>query len=169
MKLNSKGFTLVELLAVIVIIAILGFIAIPGVMSNINVSRDASYNIMISNIVTASQSLYEEIEYNGSKLYKYDNNGKKEIITIDPLTESSPKIEINLQTLVSNGFISGSNNDCTGDDCDNKNKKILLNPKTKKDIGYCKIIIYKNGNEYKVDNIDIDSTCPSEYKKEVKQ
>lgn len=165
MKLNSKGFTLVELLAVIVIIAILGIIAIPGVMSNINDSRDASYNIMISNIVTASQSLYEEIEYNGSKLYKYDNNGKKEII----ITKSSSKIEINLQTLVSNGFISGSNNDCTGDDCDNKNKKILLNPKTKKDIGYCKIIIYKNGNEYKVDNIDIDSTCPSEYKKEVKQ
>ena len=44
MKLNSKGFTLVELLAVIVIIAILGIIAIPGVMSNINDSRDASYD-----------------------------------------------------------------------------------------------------------------------------
>ena len=45
---------------------------------------------------------------------------------------------------------------------------IPVNPKTKKDIGYCKIRIYKNGNEYKVYNIDIDSTCPSEYKKEVK-
>ena len=33
MKINSKGFTLVELLAVLAIIAIIGMIAIPNVIS----------------------------------------------------------------------------------------------------------------------------------------
>lgn len=165
MNLNNKGFTLVEVLAVIAIIAILGTIAIPGVLSVINTGKKSSYNIMISNIVTASQSLYEELEF-GSILYNYDNNGKGEELEI-----TDQEVTINLQTLVSNGFLKGTNNDNMEV---NKNRKILLNPDTKVDIGECKILVRKIINnddktEYKVVSspLETDSKCPGEYKKEV--
>ena len=123
MKLNNKGFTLIEILAVIVILSLLAGIAIPSVLSSINTSKDASYDIMISNIVTASGSLYEEIRYNGSGLYKYNLDGTHtELIVL----ANDDSISINLQTLVSNGFLNGSNNDCDDVSCTNQNKKILL-------------------------------------------
>lgn len=171
MRLGNKGFTLVEVLAVIVIIAVLGGIAIPGVLSSINTSKDASYNIMISNIVSASQSLYEEVD-SGIELYQYTSGGKD---TDNNVTINSNSISTNLQTLVSNGFLAGSNNDCSGTGC-NENKKILLEPKSKKDIGDCEIIITKtntNGKiSYEVSNPDPNTNtnpdCPTSYGKEVK-
>ena len=59
--MNNKGFTLIELLAVIVIISILGGIAAVEVISTINSSKNAAYNIMVNNIVTASKTLYDEV------------------------------------------------------------------------------------------------------------
>ena len=172
MRLGNKGFTLVEVLAVIVIIAVLGGIAIPGVLSSINTSKDASYNIMISNIVSASQSLYEEVD-SGIELYQYTTSGGKRPnkVTISN-SGSSNYISTNLQTLVSNGFLAGSNNDCSVDSCSNKNKKILLDPKSKKDIGACEIKITRENNgdkvDYKVSKIGSNTDCPTSYEKEVK-
>lgn len=168
MRINNKGFTLVEVLAVIVIIAILGFIAVPNVLSTINVGKNKSYDIMISNIVTASESLYQEVEYGGGELYKYGNDG----ITNNPISINNNNIEVNLQTLVSNGFLEGTNNNCTT--CSNKNEKILLDPRTKEDIGYCNINITKktkkteNNVSYVVAKNDLNVKCPSIYEKEVK-
>ena len=172
MKLNNKGFTLIEVLAVIVILSLLAGIAIPSVLSSINTSKEASYDIMISNIVTASSSLYEEIEYNNSILYEFNSSGS----TSNEIKIVSSSVSINLQTLVSNGFLNGSNNDCNDAGCTNQNKKVLLDPKSKKDIGDCEIIITKtntNGKiSYEVSNPDPNTNtnpdCPSKYKKEVK-
>lgn len=168
MKLNNKGFTLIEVLAVIVIIAILGGIAIPSVLSSINTSKDASYDIMISNIITASSSLYEEIEYDNSILYEFDLTGS----TSNEIKIVSDSISVNLQTLVSNGFLTGSNNDCSDASCTNQNNKVLLDPSSKNDIGHCKIKITKKNTSgkvsYEVTKNDTASECPSEYKKEVK-
>lgn len=164
MKLNNKGFTLIEILAAIVILALLAGIAIPSVLSSINTSKDTSYNMMVSNIVTASGSLYEEIKYNNSTLYKYEKTGK----TSNKIEITEGSISINLQTLVSNGFLNGSNNDCNDAGCTNQNKKVLLDPKSKNDIGDCNIKISKNGSKYKVEKNDNNTDCPSVYKKEVK-
>lgn len=168
MKLNNKGFTLVEVLAVIAIIALLGAIAIPGVISSINTSKESSYNIMISNIVTSSQSLYEEVSF-GNTIYKYDSNG----ITSNKVKIESNKITTNLQTLVSNGFLSGAGvEDEEGSSESGINSKIL-DPNTKEDIGSCEIVITKettnNKTEYTVEPVsNSDEKCPTEYKKEVR-
>lgn len=172
MNLNNKGFTLIEILAVIVIIALLGMIAIPSIFSTIDTGKNSSNRIMISNIVTASQLIYEEIE-NGNKLYQYNKDGiTNNLVAFEKDATGNKKSEIktNLQTLVSNGFLVGTNNDSTGS---NKNKKNLVDPKTKEDIGYCNILIKKENNsgnvKYTVTNIstttdDPNSICPSNYK-----
>ena len=128
-KLNNKGFTLIEVLAVIAIIAILGLIAVPGVLNSINNGKKSSYNIMISNIKTASQSLYEEVNYMNGKVYTYDNSGTK---TATPVEITNSSITVNLQTLVSNGYLKGTISEKEGE-----KKLILTNPVDGKNIGSC--------------------------------
>lgn len=158
MKIDNKGFTLVEVLAVIAIITILGIIAVPNVISTIQKSRTASDNLLISNIHSASISLYEELG-TGIVLYHYsfEETGvtKKGDIDID----SDSFIEVNLQTLVSNGFLSGTNSD---------KGKVILNSKNE-NIGNCNIKITKQTDDangkitYKVEtgnNDNITVSCP---------
>ena len=168
MKLNNKGFTLVEVLAVVVILTILGGVAIVGVLSSINSSKEASYKIMTKNIVVASQMMYEETSNKGimnnslSKTYEYNELGQTEIeINFVSIYDENNQIKnnvirTNLQTLVSNGYLDGINNyteDCNDENCkENSNKKIILNPKESKDIGECNIVIYKEANSIIVKN-----------------
>ena len=146
MKLNNKGFTLIEVLAVIVIIAIIGGIAIPNVLSTINNSKDVAEKIMIENIKIAAQQLYEEVEFAGTtpgtELYNYKEDGTKD--TIIKIHDNT--ITVNLQTLVSNGFLKVTSED---------NKKIIKNPKTGENIGECQIIITKE--------VDKDSNYKTTY------
>lgn len=164
MKLNNRGFTLVEVLVVVVILAVIGGIAVKSVLSTINTSKDVSYKIMVKNIKSASKIMYEEVDNNSIissdyVLYNYNNNG----VTSNNIIISNNSISTNLQTLVSNGFLDGSNNECKEDSCTNKNKKIILNPNSKVDIGFCIIKITKNNNNYTISNeSDTDSNCPSD-------
>ena len=162
MKLNNKGFTLVEVLAVVVIIGVVGGIAVVGVLSSINSGKEASYKLMISDIVVACGVLYEEVEF-GNNVYKYDTNGS----TSNKIGKNDNVININLQTLVSNGYLSGSENKIKGDGA-NHNKRIIIDPKTKEDIGNCEISIERKDGTYFVKNISSGDNCPSEYVKEVK-
>ena len=45
MNLNNKGFTLVEVLTVMVLITILGVIAVPNVLDTINNSKDKTLKV----------------------------------------------------------------------------------------------------------------------------
>lgn len=168
MKLDNKGFTLVEVLAVVVIIGILGGVAITGVLSAINTSKDASYNMMISDVVTASESMYNEVDFSDTdgSVFQYNNGGNTGI----KIVISSNTINTNLQTLVSNGFLSGEENG--NKEGSNKNNRIILNPKTRTDIGDCEITITKivenNTTTYEVKSKSSDSKCPTSYEKQVK-
>lgn len=165
-KLNNKGFTLVEVIAVVVLIAVLGMIAVPNILGTINKSKESSYDILVEDIVIASQQLFEEIEYNNSKIKKYDSGGKtNEDISINIDEDSQKYITVNLQTLVSNGLLAGSNNPDEGAG----NKKIVVNPKDKKDIGECEIKItkivdsdYKTSYKILTDDGANGGSCPTE-------
>lgn len=158
MKLNNRGFTLVEVLAIIVILGIIAGIAAPNVLSTINNSKEKSYDIMIKNIVTASKSLYQEVEY-GGEIHKYTIDEEEEEETTETNTDETNTdediiideekdkvkidnntITINLQTLVSNGFLSGTCHNNKEENC----KKTIINPITGNDIGTCNIKIAKN-------------------------
>ena len=57
--MNRKGFTLIELLAVIILIALIAVLIVPNIIDTSNKGKQASYDILIKNIVTASKSYYE--------------------------------------------------------------------------------------------------------------
>ena len=61
----KKGFTLVELLAVIVILAILVFYAIPNVFKSMRDSRMETFKIEAGNIIEAANTYYAKEVMNG--------------------------------------------------------------------------------------------------------
>ena len=58
-KLNKKGFTLVELLAVIVVLAIIMVLTVPSVLSSMNSARQSSFLIYAGKMLEAAQSTYQ--------------------------------------------------------------------------------------------------------------
>lgn len=164
MRLNNKGFTLVELLAAVVIITLLMVIVVPSALHSLNTGKDKSYEILVKNIVIASKELYEEVYGNellgvtvtdDSGLFKYNSDGTKsnenEKITFNEKDESGkPKsgknnsITVNLQTLVSNGFLTGTNETVSN----GITHKVILNPNTnpKANMGGCIITITRSGS-----------------------
>lgn len=55
---KKNGFTLVELLAVIVVLAIIMIIAIPSVLDVMNSARKSSFVLYVDKVVTAVQTQY---------------------------------------------------------------------------------------------------------------
>lgn len=96
--MNNKGLTLVELLAVIVIIAILG-----GITA-------LSYNYIITKGKNGVYTNYESNLIGGAELYLIDN--------IDKLPSENSKISITYQTLKDNNYIDEFK-DPNGKDCSN--------------------------------------------------
>lgn len=91
-KLNKKGFTLVELLVVIVILAVIMSIAIPSVTSSIERSKDKQKKAKIELIISAAE-LYADSHKNtftaGSDVTV------KELITKGLLTKEEAKDPFN--------------------------------------------------------------------------
>ena len=86
MKMNKgKGFTLVELLAVIVVLAIVLIVAVPGVLSVINQSKQKSYDMQLEMIKEAGR-LYVT-ERGKSITWKNDGTNKVSAISLKQLQE----------------------------------------------------------------------------------
>lgn len=127
--MNKKGFTLVELLAVIVVIAIIAVIIAPNVIKLFNKSKDKSYDILINNIRTAGENYYQECEYGDlSNTSKYGEL---------KCTINNNATTVSLGKLVELGILkaSGNNNSIT-------------NPKNSKNISNCNITITKVVGEH---------------------
>ena len=67
MKKSSKGFTLVELLAVIVILAIIMIIAIPAVLETLDAARRKAFIEYVNKVSSLSQKQLSEDQMLGSK------------------------------------------------------------------------------------------------------
>lgn len=72
-KINRKGFTLIEVLAAVVILGILAVISIPAVTKNISSSKDKVFFSNVSNVVSDLKK--EKVLSNTDKcIFQSDNN-----------------------------------------------------------------------------------------------
>lgn len=90
-KINGKGFSLVELLGVIVILGILSGVAVIAVSRYLNKSREQSYEIMEESIYSAAQNyVLDSIdEFSGSKTVNIEK--LVEDGYLDPLVDPAKK------------------------------------------------------------------------------
>lgn len=82
MKINKKGFTLIELIAAIAILGIMSGIAVAAVSTILKNSREEYYKSLRSTIVMAAKSYYAD---HRSMLPK---TGKTRKITVQKLVET---------------------------------------------------------------------------------
>ena len=138
--MNRKGFTLIELLAVIILIALIAVLIVPNVLDTMTKSKEASYQLLLKNIVTSAKTYYEECEYgdlsNSTKYGSYACQINNNTITTT------------LGTLANTGMLTISDVDS-----EDKDKKVVLDPRdTKKDMSACQIKIIKVKSNVTDDN-----------------
>ena len=75
MNINKKGFTLVELLAVIVILAVLILLALPAVLRTMERARDRAFITEANTIIRAAETARAEHEMTATFLDCYQLTG----------------------------------------------------------------------------------------------
>ncbi|MBO5138853.1 MAG: prepilin-type N-terminal cleavage/methylation domain-containing protein [Bacilli bacterium] len=106
--MNKKGLTIVELLAVLVVIGLMAVVIFPVITGNINDSQNKTNEIQKASIKEAAES------------YVADNVGLNIFLNKD--TE-----EITLNTLIEDGYLTGNySNPKTGKDYDLINSKVTI-------------------------------------------
>lgn len=131
--MNAKGFTLVELLAIIVIIAVVMIIAAPNMTRQIKKSEEENQSVLNRNIENASK-LY------AAKYYAND---------LIKLTSSGDSIKFTLDDLEKDGLINLDDNECKEKDALTiKTQEIIISLKDDK-INYNYDNLKSLGNCYK--------------------
>ena len=69
--MNKKGFTLVELLAVIVVLAIIMIIAVPSVMESMNSARKNAFKIYAQKVLNTAQTKHQASVLTGTNTATY--------------------------------------------------------------------------------------------------
>jgi len=97
---NEKGMTLIELLAVIIIIAIILAIAIPIIANVIGQSRDRADVSEALNIISAAKLKYAQDKSTGNQTYKITSNTNDldGYIDLKVNTNTTIKVSVNNNT-----------------------------------------------------------------------
>lgn len=139
--MNRKGFTLVELLATLVVLAIVASIAGFSIVNIMRSAKEKNYALLVSNVKEAAETYYQECKYMSDK------------ITCRAADDGGYNISLN--ELITYGFLSGNG---TGN-----NKNTLKNPKDDIDIGGCSINVKVVDNMVVVTAVNPTGSCPTSY------
>lgn len=136
--MNKKGFTLVELLAVLVLISLLMGLAIPGINRISNNMKKKSYNQKIKLIESAAE------------LWGQDNKTRLQTTKCNIDVNEVPCYKIEIEELLSENYL----------DSDNNSGK-YANPKNDEDMKDCIVFVYKQNKRVyaKFDNGSDSSAC----------
>ena len=124
MKLNNKGFTLIEVLAVVVILSVLAAIMVPSVNYIINQNKENNYENLKNSIISAAKIYLSDNRYEISIDKLCSNNTEKiNIISINRNEITDSKLPI--KWLVDSKSLS-TNSDGDIINPSDKNKKLNL-------------------------------------------
>ena len=120
MKLNYKGFTLVELLAVIAIMGMLAVIMVPTISGVIEENKTNNLKNLENSIKSSARAYISDNRYEIKLDNKScNNNTKREIFSINNKTILESKITVEL--LVNEGYLKSNSGE-------------IINPETNKTI-----------------------------------
>ena len=136
--MNNKGFTLIELIASVLLLAVLMTITATSVVSIIQNSKDKSYELLIGNIKVGAQGFFEECENQEADSSTIENCPGR-IVDASNTSFKIQNFTITLGDLLNYGFLKSSSVKENG----GKEVKIVENPKTNEDISNCTIKITK--------------------------
>lgn len=138
--MNRKGFTLVELLATLIILAIVMSLGTYSIINIINNSKNKNYDVLISNIKDSAETYYQECKF-----------AQNSIITC---TKDGDGYTITLGDLVTYGYLKGNSKD-------DEKKFTIVNPKDNNSIAACTInVTYNNGIAITANNPT--GSCPTQ-------
>ena len=131
-KLDNKGFTLVEVIAVVVILSVLSLLIVPSISNLLNMSKDNSYEDLKSSIILSCEEYINDNRYN-INIDSCDNN---DICNVS---------DISVLFLVTNGYLTPSGTNSDG--------YYIVNPKDKKSEmdmknSYVKVTFDKNTKKF---------------------
>ena len=90
--MKNRGFTLVELMAVITILAILSLIIVPIIDKNVKKGKDDVYKIQIENIKFAAMNYYTD------NISLRPRNGESNSISLSALVENNYISDVDVKT-----------------------------------------------------------------------
>ena len=127
MKLNKKGFTLVEVLAVIIILSIIMLILIPSVNHLIKENKRTNYETLKSTIINAAKTYASDYRYEiiVNNMPCENDSDTKTISSInnEELTES----KITVKQLINKNYLkSPIKNPSTGQELDEDNSYVKI-------------------------------------------
>ena len=158
---NDKGFTLIELMAVILLLGIIMSVTTIITVNTIKNSKEKSYNVLVSNIKDAAQDYFEECE-NDSASGGYLEGACNGLIRENgDNCEADKCATISIDTLLKYDFLKSDSND-------SENNKIVENPKTNDSMNICVIELKKYVDEinnyitwYEFDTGSSETFCPT--------
>ena len=105
--MNKKGFSLIELLATLVILGTVMGIATYTIISILNSSKEKNYALLIDNIRGGAEVYYQECKYSReSILTVFDDDSDA--------AESFCDYQVKLGELVEYGYVTGNKKDASG-------------------------------------------------------
>lgn len=156
-KLNRNGFTLVELLAVIVILSVLALVAMPNVTRLMNVSRKNAFITEVENFVTYAQTSYTNSQISGT----ITNSADESLVPGQKFNDKMYDYYcVSYAKLVSGGFIQKSNGD---------NYKGIFEIYMPTDGASSKTIIYMSNGSYQINGLSINKLANKSYEEKTVQ
>ena len=149
--MKKNGFTLIELIATIVILSLIALIVFPAITSMVKSSRDSAYDSQVNIIIKAAKAYYL--------------NNVNSLPEEDP---TAPNSSVNIYDLVKQGYISDEELvdvdtlDLTAAEKTSfkttygNDTKAIINPKNKKPLEGVVVVSY-NSNQYIYEFNDADN------------
>ena len=139
--MNNKGFTLVELLATLVILALVMSIGTVSIIAIVNNAKAKNYDLLVKNIKDAAELYYQEC--------RYSNNSGISCVT------TGESYQISLGDLVTYGYLKGNSKD-------DNSAYSLVNPNDKETITACIIKVKNVNKKITVEDVTNSGSCPTQ-------